>query len=489
MKKTLIGIGLLAVLGANTVYAGLTDLVAQSKETSSEANFTKPRILIENTGLQTVSNFQVYYYFTAAEGKTPVLEDWYTPYSTPSIEFVKDDIYRVRLDFFGYSLEPGQIFPTADGLAIGLHYNDWSVWNKNDDPSYNPSTSFVDNSNMVVTLSTGEVIYGNLPQNTGNEASNQNPGTSETNIGSGLKVFAMDEGLSESNVSKPRIRIQNVGESAVSNFVVEYYFKTEAGKTPILEDWYTPNSVPSLVNVEGDLYKIVYNFAGFTLEAGASTPWPEASNVVGIHYGDWSTFDVSNDYSYTNSSNLMETHKILIKNTAGNLMYGLLPPDLLPTRNPISGDVARLLSFNNPQPTDFVGPSGFNVNVEYVTYMGEQAMHLTSVGYGEACFQFNGLDIGYPTPLGPVIRMRAALIKGHTAFHLIDPTDIDIAYPENTVETTPHTDYQWYEFNLYGFEARLNLGLEGTAKICISGGDVGANGDIYVDEIQLDGSY
>jgi hypothetical protein len=74
-----------------------------------------------------------YYYFTTEEAKTPVLEDYYTPECNVSLEQLNIDLYRLKYQVSGASIAPGEILPSSGGNVIGLHYNDWGVWNKTND--------------------------------------------------------------------------------------------------------------------------------------------------------------------------------------------------------------------------------------------------------------------------------------------------------------------------------------------------------------------
>jgi hypothetical protein len=116
----------------------------------------------------------------------------------------------------------------------------------------------------------------------------------DTTANAVLKVFFKDEGISENNITKARIYVENAGMVDAKNFVFYYYFTTEGGKTPVLEDYYTPDSEVSLVSLGSGRYAIKYYFAS-TLDPGAtSNPGGEQ---VGVHYGDWSVMDRSNDES------------------------------------------------------------------------------------------------------------------------------------------------------------------------------------------------
>ncbi len=138
-----------------------------------------------------------------------------------------------------------------------------------------------------------------------------------------VQVFSKDEGLGETNISKPRIYIRNNGTEAISGFIIFYYLTTESEKQPILDDYYTPGSTETIESLGSSLYRIKYDFSGITLQPG--NIFPDASgNIVGLHYSDWSTFDKTNDFSNNLSSSFSENLKIPVY-LNGIKIYGSEP--------------------------------------------------------------------------------------------------------------------------------------------------------------------
>lgn len=97
-----------------------------------------------------------------------------------------------------------------------------------------------------------------------------------------LEVWARDEVPNDPQWIKPRIYLKNSTGAAIQNFKVEFYFSLNAGQTPIIEDYSTPNCSVSAVSLGSGNYKVVYNYAGFTLNVGAIAP-DLAGTVIGIH--------------------------------------------------------------------------------------------------------------------------------------------------------------------------------------------------------------
>ncbi len=137
-----------------------------------------------------------------------------------------------------------------------------------------------------------------------------------------LEVYSYDEQINNYCQSNPRIRVVNTGITPVSDFKVEYYFTVEGGKTPILEKYYTGDCSVSLVSLGGSNYKIVYDYTGKTIQPGQSLP-DLAGSVVGLHYSDYSLFDITNDYSNNFSSTFSVNNHICIYSKSDSLIYGI----------------------------------------------------------------------------------------------------------------------------------------------------------------------
>lgn len=105
-----------------------------------ERNIVKPRIYVKNIGRRRITDFNLRYYFTVENKKKPVLETYYTPGSSVKLIRVSKREYCVCYQFHQVNIEPGGIYPSRDGNCIGIHYDDWSPMNKENDYS-NPRSS------------------------------------------------------------------------------------------------------------------------------------------------------------------------------------------------------------------------------------------------------------------------------------------------------------------------------------------------------------
>jgi arabinoxylan arabinofuranohydrolase len=134
-------------------------------EAYSQTNMVKPRLYIENNCDEPWSDFKIRYYFTVENGKTPVVEDYYTPNAGISLRYVNGNVWAVVLDFTGYTLAAGGRLPANDGISFGIHYSDWSYFNKANDYSQPQGASYTRSLGISVFSGTGEMVFGKTPQN------------------------------------------------------------------------------------------------------------------------------------------------------------------------------------------------------------------------------------------------------------------------------------------------------------------------------------
>jgi hypothetical protein len=297
---------------------GLPKLAVFSKDEGiGETNISKPRVYVQNGSNVQLSKFTVHYYFTVENGKVPVLDQYWVPGSNLALQQVVDSLYEIQYYYNGILDTGNTVLPALSGNVVGIHYTDWAQWNKTNDYSFNNSSVFIKNENIVITDSTGFVIYGTEPTLISPVA---DTGTAQPV----LSVYSRDEALNERNMSKPRIFIQNIGAGTLSQFTLHYYFTVENGKTPVVDQYWVPGSAVSLRRLNTTLYEIQYYFAGELGLSGAILP-DMSGNVVGIHYSDWSNINKTNDYSFINSSTFVSNAKIAVTNSAGELIYGTMP--------------------------------------------------------------------------------------------------------------------------------------------------------------------
>jgi oligosaccharide reducing-end xylanase len=125
------------------------------------------------------------------------------------------------------------------------------------------------------------------------------------------------------NQSQIAYTLRNTDQATQSNLTAYYYFTVENGRTPVVDDVYTPNiSSLTLENFGGNHWAVRMQYAGVTLNSAQSVS--EADNFR-LHYSDWSTFDISNDFSAPKGSQSQSADRIAVFNSNGRLIMGAKP--------------------------------------------------------------------------------------------------------------------------------------------------------------------
>lgn len=141
-----------------------------------------------------------------------------------------------------------------------------------------------------------------------------------------VKAFSREESGSQTDLSTPRIYIQNTGTETINSFECFYYFSA-VGKQPVLDQNYTDGATVTVDTIHGN-YRVRFAVNGINLAANGI--YPNSSGwSVGLHNSDWSTWDKTDDYSQNMNSTFVENNKILVF-INGLLVYGVdpYPPDV-----------------------------------------------------------------------------------------------------------------------------------------------------------------
>lgn len=113
-----------------------------------------------------------------------------------------------------------------------------------------------------------------------------------------LEIFTKDHHLGNPSIYVLAAKVNNVGSVSISDFKVRYFFTTEDASNVVnLADYNSPNCTPALLNVPGtNEYALELDYAGFTLEPGATTE-TGIENQFHIWYTGYTPIDKYNDYS------------------------------------------------------------------------------------------------------------------------------------------------------------------------------------------------
>ncbi len=148
----------------STTAVGVSMKVYSYEEQGNNYCQSNPRIRVVNTGSVPVSNFKVEYYFMIENGKTPILAKYYTGDCFVSLVSTGGPNYKIVYDYTGKTIQPGQSLPDLAGSVVGLHYPDYSPFDKTNDYSNNLSTAFSENNHICIYSQSNSLIYG-IPPN------------------------------------------------------------------------------------------------------------------------------------------------------------------------------------------------------------------------------------------------------------------------------------------------------------------------------------
>jgi hypothetical protein len=292
---------------------GPTQLKVESRDSNlNNTNISSVETRITNQSGRDIPDFKVVYYFDTEYFMAPVLEDWWSVKSAVRVVQRGSEQYAVEFDYKGYTLPNGATLPTGEN-SVGLHYSDWSTWNRSNDFSNNLSATFADNPKIAVFDAFGRLIYGQTP-----------PVHAARTPVIDVVAWSQEDKLNDPAWTSPDIYIQNRGDD-ISNFTVYYYFTADNGQTPILADFSSPKAAVTLQNLGSSKYRIRYDYTGYTLPHLISSPG-QSQTVVGIHYANYSNVNKTNDASENLSNTYKANPKIQIVDSTGKLIYGVANP-------------------------------------------------------------------------------------------------------------------------------------------------------------------
>lgn len=247
----------------------------------TEKNTSRPRIIVANVGDKPIKGFKVAYYFTADPARVPVVELDYPNYPV-NVEHLGGDNWRFVIDLSGEVLRPQSAHPNKDGYQIRLHYYRYDEdWNHRYDYSadYNVGYPKVNDKIIVYDLE-GNILWGVPPSL---------PKETTTIENKSVDLTFVDAEKHEKNAFKPEFTIVNTGSVALKNFKIRSYISAPRGSSfeiPI-DDWYTPESTPSLTNIAENIWMLEIAFNEHILYPGQKV----FSGNIGVHLKNWDEFD------------------------------------------------------------------------------------------------------------------------------------------------------------------------------------------------------
>ena len=91
------------------------------------------RFYVRNEGLVPLSSFSFDIFVKSS--KEPILEAWYLPNTSSDLIQMTDSIWKIHFSTSSVNVESGGVFPNESGFSIGIHNNEYSSFNTEDDYS------------------------------------------------------------------------------------------------------------------------------------------------------------------------------------------------------------------------------------------------------------------------------------------------------------------------------------------------------------------
>lgn len=136
-------------------FAVSVDFLDEQKNNSSN---TGMRIRVNNDFGRTLKNVSMRYYFHSVPGKNVVVDTYYAPNVHFSIQTA--DSVTQYIQFSMDSVEAGY-FPNKSGMSFGLHYSDWSSWDKSLDFSYSTANS-IESNERIALYENQNLVFGEV---------------------------------------------------------------------------------------------------------------------------------------------------------------------------------------------------------------------------------------------------------------------------------------------------------------------------------------
>ena len=140
-----------------------------------------------------------------------------------------------------------------------------------------------------------------------------------------LTVIAKDDGILETNITKPRITVENTGTMGFTGFEVRYYFTVTENLTPVIDVYYNPEAQLSLVQETATRWYVRESYTR-ALAPGESTESGDGL-TYGLHFTTWAPWNKDDDESHLGlTATMAATQHIDVFDAQGRLIYGDITP-------------------------------------------------------------------------------------------------------------------------------------------------------------------
>jgi hypothetical protein len=137
-----------------------------------------------------------------------------------------------------------------------------------------------------------------------------------------VTVYAMERGTQEPNISRPHLRVGNLGDVSIGPFTMDYYFTADPSRNPQAVVDAPQNIVMHTEHIVGHLWRVRIAVP----QIPAHSSWPVNSTIqLRLHYGDWSQWTTADDYSVGNTLMPVETEMVVLRDAFNRIAWGEEP--------------------------------------------------------------------------------------------------------------------------------------------------------------------
>lgn len=280
-----------------------------------DLSMLRPRIRMKNVSDETVNGYSVRYYFRGEDPSQVQVAAFY-PYATSGLAVHSESARTgyAEWNFAGESLAPRDSAFYGEGPHFGLYNADWSPWNVGDDPSYVAAAEygFAEDAGIVVLDRDNNLIGGRCAEM-----------EDETSVVAKARILASDM-RNDNQASEIHFKVENLGNVALRNFDIRYYFYVEEGLAPIMDINHLAScSTAELTSLGGGRWQVNVHCGG-AIGAGNSMENPVN---ISLHLSGWANiWNASDDPGHAGlSGDMSEAHGICVFDSLGNRIYGESP--------------------------------------------------------------------------------------------------------------------------------------------------------------------
>ena len=280
-----------------------------------DLSMLRPRIRLKNVSDETVNGYSVRYYFRGEDPSQVQVAAFY-PYATSGLAVHSESARTgyAEWNFAGESLAPRDSAFYGEGPHFGLYNADWSPWNVGDDPSYVATAEygFAEDAGIVVLDRDNNLIGGRCAEM-----------EDETSVVTKARILASDM-RNDNQASEIHFKVENLGNVALRNFDIRYYFYVEEGLAPIMDINHLAScSTAELTSLGGGRWQVNVHCGG-AIGAGNSMENPVN---ISLHLSGWANiWNASDDPGHAGlSGDMSEARGICVFDSLGNRIYGESP--------------------------------------------------------------------------------------------------------------------------------------------------------------------